>query len=343
MNEQVCTRCLMDTTCTDIDFDDNGVCSFCRAYERYIREHKDSDKFTQEIFDETIAAIKKDGEDKEYDCVAGVSGGVDSSYIALRASQLGLRVLCIHVDNGWDTVIANKNIERLVKRLDFTLHTDVLDWEEFKDIQRSFFKASVVDIELITDQALFACIFRECRKHDLHYVLGGYNPTCEASCFMPRGWNHEKLDVLNIFAIQNRFGEKRIDNYPILDPYTYRQVRFHQGLQMFNILEFEDFNHAETIELLKSELGWEEYGGKHCESMFTKYYQHHILPTKFNVDKRKVFYSNMIMAGEMTRDKAIEKLNASHYSERDLRRDTAYIIKKLGFTKEEFEEIMNAP
>ncbi len=344
MNEhRVCTRCLMDTTCNFIEFDDHGVCNFCRQYESDMQERRESGKFTQERFDQAMAAIREDGQGKEFDCVAGVSGGVDSSYIALRAKQLGLRVLCVHVDNGWDTVIANKNIERLVKKLDFTLHTDVLDWEEFKDIQRSFFKASVVDIELVTDQALFACIFRACRRHDLHYVLGGYNPTSEASCFMPKGWNHDKMDVLNIFAIQNRFGQKRIDNYPILDPYTYRKVRFHEGLQTFNLLEFEEFNHAEAIETLKRELGWEDYGGKHCESQFTKFYQGHILPVKFNVDKRKVHYSTMIMAGEMTRATALEKMEKPLYSERELRRETAYVIKKLGFTVEEFEAIMKAP
>lgn len=333
----------MDVTCNTIAFDNDGVCNFCREYERDWRVRKESGKYSSENMEKILDTIRKAGKGKEFDCVCGVSGGVDSSYIALLAKRHGLRALCVHVDNGWDTVIANRNIERLVKRLDFTLHTDVLDWEEFRDIQRAFFRASVVDIELITDQALFSCIFKAAADNDVKYVLGGYNPTSEASCFMPPGWNHTKMDALNLLDIHRRFGAIPMKTYPLMDPYTYRLYRFRLGVETVNLLEYMDFNHASAIEELQEELGWESYGGKHCESMFTKYYQSHVLPVKFNMDKRKVHYSNMIMAGEMTRSEALERLAAPPYDTKELARDTAYVIKKLGYTREEFDAIMAEP
>lgn len=335
----------MDSDCPRIEFDDNGVCSFCRRHEEEVAKRDASGKYTPENLDAIIEKIKEDGKDKDFDCVLGVSGGFDSSYVALWAKRQGLRVLCAHLDNGWDTLAANRNIEKMVTKLGFALHTEVLDWEEFKDIQLSFIKASVVDIELPTDMAIFSCIFKTAYDVGCKYILNGSNPLSESGYFMPVGWNHHhKFDATNILAIQHLFGTKKMLTFPLLDQHRYQIYKFRNHIEIIDpLLYLTGWTMEGGKQELKDEIGWEDYGQKHAESMFTRFYQQYMLPVKFNVDKRKAHYSTMIMSGQMTRKEALKRLEKPAWDPNKLQADKEYVVKKFGITMEEFEELMSRP
>lgn len=334
----------MDSECPRIEFDENGVCSFCRKHEEEMGKREASGDYTPEKLDAIVDRIKEQGKDKDYDCVLGVSGGFDSSYVALWAKEQGLRVLCTHLDNGWDTTTANRNIEKLVTKLGFALHTEVLDWEEFKDIQLAFMKASVVDIELPNDMAIFACFFQTAYQAGTQYILNGSNPLTESGYFMPVGWNHYKFDFLNVVGIHHLFGTKRMRTFPLMDQHRYQLYRFRNHISIVDpLLYLDDFDMDAAKKHLKESLDWEDYGQKHSESLFTKFYQRYILPEKFGVDKRKSHYSTMVMTGTMTRDEALARLEKPAYDAEELARDKAYVIKKLGLSEKEFEDIMKLP
>lgn len=340
----ICTRCVMDSDCPRIQFDGNGVCNYCKRHEEEMTKRAASGDYTPDKLDALVETIKEEGQGKDFDCVLGVSGGFDSSYVALWAKEHGLRVLCTHLDNGWDTVTANRNIENLVNKLGFALHTEVLDWEEFKDIQLSFMKASVVDIELPTDIAIFACFFETAYKIGTRFILNGSNPLTESGHFMPVGWNHYKFDYLNIVGIHHRYGTRRMLSFPLLDQHRYQLYRFRNNITVVDpLLYMPNFDMKNGKQRLKKELGWEDYGQKHSESLFTKFYQRYILPEKFGVDKRKSHYSTMVMTNTMSRDEALTRLAKPAYNPEELERDKAYVMKKLGLTESEFSEIMSRP
>jgi len=301
---QICTRCIMDTSDPWIFFDENGVCYHCLHFDAKMRDWNDEDKLTATL-SEIIHKVKKSSENNEYDCVIGLSGGIDSSYLAyIVKRQFGLRPLAVHLDNGWNSKLAVKNIEHIIRKLDIDLHTHVVDWEEFRDIQISYIKASVIDIEAITDHAIIGCLFQTAVENNIKCIMLGTNDVTER--ILPRAWVFNKNDARNLLSIHRRFGTLPIKTYPLLGAATLKMYISRIGIEVFSPLNYVSYIKSQAKQVLINELGWIDYGGKHYESIFTRFYQGYILPRKFHVDKRRAHFSTLINSGQMTREQALK-------------------------------------
>lgn len=335
----VCTRCILGTSDDpSITFNSDGVCSYCQQYDAHKSEFVKTDN-KQEL-DALVSKIKEAGKGQPYDCVIGLSGGVDSTYLAVLAKKLGLRPLAFHFDNGWNSELAVANIANIVTKLGFDLETHVIDWEEFRDLQRAFLKASVVDIEMLTDHAIVASVYRGAIKHGIKYVLSGMNYVTES--VLPQSWVHPKGDHVHIRAISKKYGSLPLKKFPLLSSKLNLQVAW-RGITSVPLLNYVPYIKADVKKVIASEVGWRDYGGKHYESVFTRFYQGYILPQKFHIDKRKAHLSNLICSGQITRDEALQELSHVAYPDELFRIDYDFVLKKLGFTKEEFDEIMKSP
>jgi N-acetyl sugar amidotransferase len=340
---RVCTRCVMDTTATDIVFDENGVCNYCTNFLEMLEaaQEKVVDRVAHR--EEFIEEVKKAGKSKEYDCVVGVSGGVDSSYALYLAVKNGLRPLAVHLDNGWNSELASHNITKLVTSLGVDLYTHVIDWEENRDLQLSFFKANVVDIEMLMDNAMLALNYRQAANYGLKYILQGTNMATEGLA-MPKGWNHFKYDVRNIRRIHKKFGSVPIKTHPLISTLDYIWFEFVRGIKWVSFLDYFSYNKFEAMETLKREVSYKPYPYKHYESVFTRCYQAVILPTKFGYDKRRVHLSTLVASGQMARPDAIRMLDTPPYLDpQQEEQDRIFVMKKLGFTEQTFQEYMKAP
>ncbi|MHC5115270.1 MAG: N-acetyl sugar amidotransferase [Planctomycetota bacterium] len=341
-DREVCTACVMDRSDPDIGFDADGVCNHCREATELLARLPQTDEEADARLHALAERIRRAGEGRPYDSLLGVSGGVDSSYVAYLARRLELRPLVMHFDNGWNSELAVKNINRLVERLGFDLSTYVIDWQEFRDLQRAFLAASVVDIEMLTDHAITASMFRIAREHGIRYVLSGANVATESG--LPRAWVWNKLDFRNIKAIHRRFGAVKLSSFPSLPTWRWLLIRrLGIGFDFVEVLDHARFRKVDAIAELEREVGWRYYGGKHYESVFTKFYQAYILPVKFGIDKRRAHLSSLIRNGEMSRDEALAELDRPPYDPAELAEDRTYVLKKLGFTDDEFDAIMRAP
>lgn len=341
MDKTVCSHCVMDITDREICFNESGVCDHCLAYKVRAEELNIPEKINNKAVDQLFADIKKQGKNQKYDCIIGLSGGVDSSYIAILASQYGLRPLCVHLDNGWNSELSVANIHSIVQKLNFDLYTHVIDWDEFKDLQRSFFKANVIDIELLSDHAIFGVIMQVAKKHNIKAILSGANFSTEF--IMPRTWVHRKQDLTNIRDIQNKFGTRKIKTFPQVSTFSHVLAMYIQGFKVLKPLNLINYDKKQTKQMLMDKIGWRDYGGKHHESLFTKFYQAHILPTKFNVDKRKAHLSTLICSGQVSRDQALTELKAPIYNPNELPQDYEFVCKKLDFTSEEMANYLKQP
>jgi N-acetyl sugar amidotransferase len=337
---KVCVRCVMDTTDPDITFDEHGVCHHCRGHEAKVASIPAQRPDAAEQLAKVVRGIKTRATG-EYDSIVGLSGGVDSSFVAYQAVKLGMKPLAVHFDNGWNSELAVENIERIVKHLGLDLMTFVIDWDEFRDIQRSFFKADVIDIEMVTDHAIFASMFDIANKHGIKTILSGTNAATES--IMPRSWQHFKFDLLNLKSIHKLYGTSPISHYPTISIWRMAWQNYVRKTGSVSILNYMPYSKSMAIDTLQRDLGWRYYGGKHYESVFTKFYQAHILPTKFNVDKRRIHLSDLIMNGEVTRDEAIAELALPCYPAQALEQDTEYVCKKLGFSRQEFTDYLRRP
>lgn len=337
---KTCNRCVMDTSAPDINFDSDGICNYCKEHIAKVSKTPfysgDAEPKLAKLVDRILN--EKVG---DYDSIVGLSGGVDSSYVAYQAVKLGLRPLAVHFDNGWNSELAVQNIENIVGRLKLDLVTFVIDWPEFKDIQRSFFKANVIDIEMVTDHAIFAAMYKIADKHKIKYILSGTNAATEA--IMPTAWQHFKFDLLNLKAIQKRFGTVPLRKYPTLSIWQIAFNHYFRGVKSVSLLNFMPYRKNEAMSTLKCELDWKYYGGKHYESTFTRFYQSYILPRKFGVDKRRAHLSDLIMNQEITREEALGELATPLFDPAQLEHDIEYVCKKLGFSREEFSNYMVAP
>lgn len=338
---QICTRCVMDTTDTQIKFDEKGVCNHCTNY--FARRAQlilpEENRMVQ--LEQIVREIREVGKDKKYDSVLGISGGVDSTYMAFKAKELGLRPLAIHLDNGWNSRLAVTNIEKVLNRLDIDLYTHVIDWEEFKDLQLAYFKASVVDIEVASDHAISAVIQNVASKQHVKNILSGSNFATEG--IMPRSWIWTKNDLANLKDIHRRYGTKKLKTYPMLG---FRKLLIQKKLYGYTtipLLNYLNYNRDEAKKILIDDFGWEDYGGKHFESLFTKFYQGYVLPFKFKIDKRRAHLSTQICSGHMTRDEALKILEEPPYDESELKRDKEYVLKKFGLNEEEWNDLMALP
>lgn len=339
-NYQICTRCIMDTTDPNIVFDDNGICNHCHDYDRMIEQKVIIGKAGEEYLEKLVEEIKRDGKNKPYDCLIGVSGGVDSTYVAyLVKKKMGLRPLAVHMDNGWDSELAVKNIEETLKRLEIDLHTEVLDWEEFKDLQTAFLKASTPDSEIPSDHAIWAVIGDLAEKLKVKYILSGFNVRTETH--LPSAWSQGHYDWKYIRSVQKLFGSGKLETFPHIPFFAYYRRLFTQ--KRVDILNYIDFNKTTAMKFLEDELGWRYYGGKHHESIYTRFYQGYILPTKFGYDKRRSHLSSLICSKEITQANALEEIKNPTYAPSLLEEDREYVAKKLGLSQNEFEAIMNLP
>lgn len=256
-------------------------------------------------------------------------------YVVHLLVKFGLRPLVVHYDNGWDSELAVKNIEVMLHKLNIDLFTYVNDWEEFKDLQLSFIKASVIDIELITDQAIIALFYKLSQKHKIKYVFTGHNTSTEF--ILPKHWYHWKLDGLNIKSIHKKFGTKKIKTYPIVSYFDQYYLNKTKQIEQYSLLNFVEYNKSEAKKILKKEYNWIDYSGKHNESVFTRFYQNYILPLKFNVDKRKAHLSSLICSGQLTQQEALNELKLEPWKTKETLEDKAYVIKKLDLTETWFD------
>jgi len=337
---QRCVVTIMDTTDPDISFDENGVSSHVKLFQAQmaddVRRAQAGERL--EELEQLVAQIKKSGEGKPYDCVIGVSGGVDSTYLALQAVKLGLRPLTVHFDSGWNSELAVDNIHNLVTRLGLDLYTHVVDWREMKDLQLSFFKASVANADIPTDHAFGWVAYEQAKKYGIKYILSGSNYVSES--VLPEAWGYDSADAKHLKAIQRRFGTVKLKTYPIIGLVKrnlwYPEVRRIRTVALLNYLPY-DYKEAKRV--IAEELGWRDYGGKHYESVFTRYFQGYYLPHKFGFDKRLAHYSSLILSGQMTRDEALELMETANYPEELRKQDHEFIAKKLGVSVDELEEI----
>jgi N-acetyl sugar amidotransferase len=337
---RICTRCLMDTSDPAIQFSEQGVCNHCHDYDRLIRQRVLTGEAGARFLEKLVERIKHDGRGKPYDCVMGVSGGVDSTYVAYIAkTRLGLRPLAVHMDNGWDSELAVKNIEETLKRLGIDLYTNVLDWEEFKDLQLAFLKASTPDSEIPSDHAIAAVVADMAEKLKVRYILSGSNVRTETH--LPLAWSQGHFDWKYIQSVYHQFGNGKLKTFPHQGFFTY--YRRLLTLQRVDILNYLDYNKEEAMKILERELGWKYYGGKHHESIYTRFYQGYILPTKFGYDKRRSHLSSQICSGEITREAAAIELQKPAYAPAMQEEDREYVAKKLGVSDNEFDAIMKLP
>lgn len=341
-NYQVCSRCVMDTSDSQIKFDKEGVCNHCTEYFELVTADQEQHDAQAEKFSVILDKIKSAGKDAEYDCIIGISGGVDSTYLAYMVKkEFGLRPFAVHLDNGWDSKLAVKNIRNILKRLEIDLHTHVIDWEEFKSLQKAYFAASVIDIEAITDHSINAVLYQVASENNVKYILKGFNNATEK--IMPKSWTFNKRDAINIQDINAKHGTVELNSFPLMGSVKLNNYEKKEGIKTISPFNYIKFERDTAKELIVEELGWVDYGGKHYESIFTRFYQGYILPHKFSIDKRKAHYSNLICAGVMARKDALEELVHAPYEKELIEEDYEYVTKKLEYSKDEFESILQAP
>ena len=335
---KICKRCVMDDVNTDITFDRKGFCNYCTdALERLPQTwHKNGEEELKKIFDD----IKKSSKNKKYDCVLGLSGGIDSCYVAYLLKKYDLRVLAVHIDAGWDTKVSSENIKKLCKKLDLELKTIKIDYKEMYDLQKAYFLAQVNDQDVPQDQVFFAELYRYALKYNIKYFIGGGNFSSES--ILPQSWGINAMDGKNLKDIHKKYGTVKLKQVKPLSFFEiYISIPYIKRLKKIRPLNYISYNKEEAIKELHDKFGFEYYGGKHCESSFTRLYQGYILPKKFGIVKKKAHLSSLIVANQMTRSEAIKELNKSDYPKKQLEEDIKLFIKNIGITRKEFDEIMS--
>ncbi|MEG2208878.1 MAG: N-acetyl sugar amidotransferase [Clostridia bacterium] len=339
---RVCVRCVMDDSDPALTFDEGGVCSCCRQYEqqRALRGYRPG-KSEKEL-NELVRRIKEENCDKPYDCVLGISGGVDSAYLALTAKRLGLRTLAVHVDTGWNSEIAVRNIQRLCEKLGMVLHTIVMDWPTMKELQRAYLLSGLANLDVPQDHALVAEVYRFAKKYDLRYVLNGTNLATEGA-WPPFSAQHSCMDSWHLRSVYRRHGRgvKSLKKYPMLSLWQARW-RF-SAITQVDLLNYIPYSKKEAIQTLSLKFGWEYYGGKHFESRFTKWFQSAYLPARYHYDKRRYHLSCLVMNSELTREEALGELAEPPYPTDEMREDEQYILKKLEITPAQWQAVLDAP
>ena len=336
---QICSNCVMDTTDPQIYFDEKGLCNHCCNFERNYRPNWFPNKEGVRLLQKKIQEIKAHGKGKKYDCIIGLSGGVDSSYLALKIKDFGLRPLVIHVDAGWNSEIAVKNIECIVKYCNYDLVTHVINWEDMKQLQLAYLRSGIANQDIPQDHIFFSALYHFAVENDIRYVLTGSNIVSES--IMPKAWMSDAMDSKNLNAIFKRFGHGKLQDYKTISFLRYYfYYPFIRRMKVVKPLDYLPYNKKEAILELEEKIGWRSYGEKHCESVFTKFFQNYFLPVRFNYDKRKPHFSSLILSGQMTRGEALKKLKEPLYYEKELCQDKLYIAKKLGLSLGEFEVLM---
>lgn len=335
---RICNRCVMDTSDVDIVFDENGNCNHCNNYfdriSKRVYKGEESDRELEQI----VAKIKKSGRNKKYDCVIGVSGGIDSSYVAYIAKKHGLRPLLVHLDNGWNSEISVKNIKNLADILEMDYESFVLDWEEFKDLQLAFLRASIPEMETPTDIAIPGALHQLAARYGIKYIISGGNFATEG--ILPKTWHYNAKDMRYLKHIHKKFGKKKLKQFPVFGAKEEMYYKLIKGMKIIYMLNYVPYKKDEAMNLLQTELGWRYYGGKHYESKYTGFVQSYIMPEKFNMDYRRATFSTQICTGEITRDFAISELKKKPYNAETFQSEKEYICKKFGISVSEFDDIL---
>ncbi len=340
---QRCTRCVMDTTDSKITFDAQGVCDHCRNFDKNIAPFWKPDENRLEELEEIAGRIRKARKNSDYDCILGLSGGADSSYLAYIAKEvMHLRPLAFVVDTGWNLNVAVENIEKIVKGLDLDLYTEVVNWKEMADLQLSFFKSGISSQDFPQDHAIFAALYNYAVKHHIKYVLTGSNSATE---FIrpPVEWIYMN-DLRMAKDIHKKFGQRKLNTYPMCGMIKYKiWYRYFHGMKRVYPLDYVVYNKSEAEKLLHEKYGWTKYENKHYENVFTRFFEGYYLPYKFGFDTRKNVASNEILAGTLTREEALKRLEQPPYDPDLMEQDKEYIAKKLGISTEEFDHMINRP
>ncbi|HNW87848.1 MAG TPA: N-acetyl sugar amidotransferase [Candidatus Limiplasma sp.] len=338
---KVCTRCVMDDSDPGVHFDTEGRCDVCARYleQKELRGYRPVR--SDETLKQLVAAMKKAGEGREFDCVLGLSGGVDSSYMAYVAHEHGLRVLAVHVDTGWNSEMAVRNIERVCNGLGYELHTIVMDWPTMKELQRAYMFSGLANLDVPQDHLFCAAVYRFAKEYGVKYLLNGSNLATEGAS-APFSAQHSYRDFWEMKSVYRRHGRgKSLQKYIHLN---LREAWFGvPGVTKVNLLDYVPYTKTDAIAFLTERFGWEYYGGKHFESRFTKWFQSVYLPRRFGYDKRRYHLTCLVMNGEMTREQALEELARPAYPENEMLEDEAYILKKLDISPEQWADEMRKP
>lgn len=331
----------MDTSDPEIRFNEAGVCSHCTGFEKVRANSWFPDDDGRRRLDTILAGIRQEGSGREYDCILGLSGGVDSSYLALKLREWNMRPLAVHVDAGWNSELAVANIEKIVKHCGFDLHTHVVDWEEMRDLQLAYLRAGIPNQDVPQDHVFFASLYHFATSNGIRWIMSGGNLATEG--IFPKAWHGPAMDAINLRAIHRRFGTVPLRTYSTVSFLQYYVwYPFIRKMRTLRPLNFLPYNKTEAVRELEQTVGWRAYGRKHGESLFTKLFQNHYLPTRFGYDKRRPHLSSLIVSGQMTRDEAIRQLQEPLYDSDELEIDIAYFCKKLRISRAEFDAMMNS-
>jgi N-acetyl sugar amidotransferase len=341
---KICTNCVMDTSDTKISFDEKGVCDHCNTYYNNILPNWHPDENGNVAFLEILQKIKKDVEGRDFDCIMGMSGGIDSSYLLyIMKEKYGLRPLVFHVDAGWNSQLAVNNIERLIDGLGLDLYTEVINWDEIKDLQLAFFKSGVPHIDVPQDHAFFATMYKFASKHKIKYILtgGNYSTECVRN---PLEWMYYQSDSRQLRDIHKKFGTTKLSTYPVTNILWHKfYLPYIKRIKLIRPLDYLPYHKDEAMQLLEKKYGYQKYPQKHFESRFTKFYESYWLPERFGYDTRKVQFSSLILTGQMSRAEAIERLKEPTYDPGTIHHEFEYVANKLNITIAELQSYFNMP
>lgn len=341
---QICTNCVMDTTDSAIQFDEQGVCDHCRGFSTDVAPNWDTGPEAHTKLEEIVTRVKEAGKGHDFDCILGMSGGLDSSFMLhLLVTEYGLRPLVFHVDGGWNSDIAVNNIQMLVEKLGLDLYTEVINWEEMRDFQLAFFKSGVPHLDIPQDHAFIATLYHFANKHGIKYIMNGGNFSTE--CVRnPLEWLYHGTDMAQIRDIHGRFGARPLKSYPLSSVLFHKvYLRYFKGVKVVRPLNYMPYTKELAINTLSETYGWRAYPQKHFESRFTRFFEAYWLPTRFGYDTRRVQYSSLIQTGQMSRDEALEKLKKPAYDPATIDEEFEYIATKLGISVEELRGYHEMP
>ncbi len=339
---QICTRCIMDTSDEEITFNSNGECNHCNNFNNITRKEWYPNEEGKKRWAVIADQIRATGKGQQYDCIIGLSGGVDSSYLALKVKEIGLKPLVVHVDAGWNSELAVANIEKIVNYCDFDLYTHVVDWEEIRDLQLAFMRSGVANQDVPQDHAFFSNLYRFAIKNKIRYVLSGGNIATES--IFPSSWHGSAMDAINLKAIHRKYGQKPLKTYKTISFFNYYLwYPFVKKMIAVRPLNYMPFDKEMAIQELQQTIGWRSYGRKHGESLYTKLFQNYYLPERFGYDKRRPHLSSLIMSEQTTRGKAILEIKKPLYDQQELEDDIVFFCKKLRISREVFDDLLKAP
>lgn len=341
---QICTNCVMDTTDSQISFDEKGVCDHCRGFKEHVEPNWYPNAEGERKFASVVEKIKADGEGRDFDCILGMSGGLDSSFLLHKAvKDFGLRPLVFHVDGGWNTDIAVSNIQSLVEGLGLDLYTEVINWNEMRDFQLAFFKSGVPHIDIPQDHAFVATLYNFAYKQNIKYILNGGNISTE--CVRnPLEWLYYGTDMRQLNDIRGQFGTIPMKTYPFSSVLRHKfYLRYIRKVQVVKPLDWMPYTKEMARDTLSSLYGWKPYPQKHFESRFTRFYEGYWLPERFGFDTRRVQFSSLILTGQMQREEAIDQLSRPAYDPDTIEHEFDYIARKLGITSDELRGYFTMP